>query len=827
MIFACSLLSACALTAATSETPGVTIRIWDIGDSMTTLHQLEPGQLPNAVMVVPTLDLAGPQDFRGFDDHFILMADGSLVISKPGTYEFELTSDDGSELWIAGTQVIDHGGLHSAEGKSGRIPLEIGTHPFQVKFFENTGDEVLALKWKPPLAHDFTVIPAEVLRTRLDPNMPSRPGRKKIVRPTLSRYPGHGSPLVAVHSGLKAHRHPVPGLDGSVTAMDWLADDRMVLLTDGGTLWLVRGMDRQTGELDLGVMAEGLDDPGGLVVADDGLWVIQREELTRLRDTTGDGRIDEYEAMATGWPVAGADRGPARGLVADGSDFLAMLGRTRDADGASVGSEHRGSVLRLSRDGSWEIIADGLVEPTGFVQDLPGNVAIIDPAATGGISMLHGRQDSPGRHGVVWPGADEGGPTSATHVSAGPWAGHVLACGGGGLHRMQLDDTGDGVQGTVFRCSQGLGDHVNAVATGPLGHTWVVGHHDDGPVIHRLEDSGHRPFEMTHVAAWANGLDVRFSHPVERVVASDPAAWHVRARDLGTGDVTRLAVEHATVRSGEESVFLSIPGLRPNTMVHVQLVGPWSSTGHGLPHSTDAWYTMHRVPRRHFSIDSSSSHRPPQANVLTPREEAEGWQLLFDGTSADHWRGFRKDTMPEGWSVIDGAIVRTGPGGDIITRDQFDDFELSLEWRVESAGNSGIFYNVDEGGNAVWATGPEMQVLDNKGHADGRSPLTSAGSNYALHPPAWDTTGPPGTWNRARIVMRGDEVEHWLNGVKIVEYVLSSPDWERRVADSKFRGMPDYGRRTRGHIALQDHGDVVAFRNLKIRPLGPVRSEQP
>ena len=152
-----------------------------------------------------------------------------------------------------------------------------------------------------------------------------------------------------------------------------------------------------------------------------------------------------------------------------------------------------------------------------------------------------------------------------------------------------------------------------------------------------------------------------------------------------------------------------------------------------------------------------------------------------------------------------------------MTVEEFDDFELSLEWKIAPGGNSGIFFNVDGTRSTPWETGPEMQILDNVSHADGKNALTSAGANYALHPPAFDTSAPAGSWNRARIIVRGNEVEHWLNGVRVVDYVLGSPEWQRRVADSKFRSMGGYGRRPAGHIVLQDHGDPVAFRNIRIR----------
>jgi cytochrome c len=402
----------------------------------------------------------------------------------------------------------------------------------------------------------------------------------------------------------------------------------------------------------------------------------------------------------------------------------------------------------------------------------------------------------------------------------GPWKGQLLVSDSvhGGLRRLQFDPHASGVQGCVFRLAQGLGSQVDHVAMDSQGTIWVIGHEGDESFMHQIDLDSGEVLEIERVKAFSNGLEVMFSGAVDPAVAADPASWHLQASSLGqVGDSSRIQVKQVMLLPGGRRVFLEITDLPARSLLHLQLFGPWLAGSNDVLHSNECWYTMREVPTRRFT-ETARSFRPVH-NSLTATQKAQGWKLLFDGESAEGWRGFRKQELPEGWSVIDGAIVRTGSGGDIITREQFDDFELSLDWKVQPGGNSGIFYNVTEDGGAVYSTGPEMQVLDNVGHADGGSPLTSAGANYALHSPAWDTTGPPGTWNRARIVMDGDRVEHWLNGVLLLEYVLNSPDWERRVADSKFNGMPDYGRRRSGHIALQDHGDVVAFRNLMIRRL--------
>jgi hypothetical protein len=208
-----------------------------------------------------------------------------------------------------------------------------------------------------------------------------------------------------------------------------------------------------------------------------------------------------------------------------------------------------------------------------------------------------------------------------------------------------------------------------------------------------------------------------------------------------------------------------------------------------------------------------------EPNRLTESERAAGWRLLFDGRTTGGWRGYRMPSVPAGWTVVDGALTRVGGGGDIVTVDQFGDFELALEWNVAPGGNSGIMYRVTEEYEESYKSGPEMQVLDDAGHADGQSRLTAAGADYGLYPSPAGVVRPAGEWNRVRIVVNGSHVEYWLNGTRTVEYELWSPDWEARVRNSKFAQWPNFGRARRGHVALQDHGDWVAYRNIKIREL--------
>ncbi|MCA8980589.1 MAG: DUF1080 domain-containing protein [Planctomycetes bacterium] len=207
-------------------------------------------------------------------------------------------------------------------------------------------------------------------------------------------------------------------------------------------------------------------------------------------------------------------------------------------------------------------------------------------------------------------------------------------------------------------------------------------------------------------------------------------------------------------------------------------------------------------------------------NTLTRAEANDGFQLLFDGSSTDRWRGFKKDGFPEGWVVEGDALARVASGGDIITRDEYDSFELRLEWKISPGGNSGIMWHVIESDDvqATYQSGPEMQVLDDAGYPD-IEPEHSAGACYALYPPSASAAAPVGEWNRVRLRVDHGHVTHWLNDVKLCEYDLWSDDWNARVQASKFSSMPHFAKARAGHIALQDHGDPVWYRNLRIKRL--------
>ncbi len=224
-----------------------------------------------------------------------------------------------------------------------------------------------------------------------------------------------------------------------------------------------------------------------------------------------------------------------------------------------------------------------------------------------------------------------------------------------------------------------------------------------------------------------------------------------------------------------------------------------------------------------LSVVIFSCSSEPKLNTLSKKEIKEGWELLFDGQSMDKWKMFNGGEVT-GWKIVDGEMQNSGVGsdhgGDIVTKKQYENFELYLEWKVTPQSNSGVFIHVQEGiTDAIYESGPEYQLIDDKGWPEKLEDWQLSGANYGMNPPEGAQVKPIDEWNTTQIIVKNPHVEHWLNGKKVVEYDLWSDDWKIRKASGKWAETPHYGEAKSGSIGLQDHGGLTMFRNIKIREI--------
>ena len=219
---------------------------------------------------------------------------------------------------------------------------------------------------------------------------------------------------------------------------------------------------------------------------------------------------------------------------------------------------------------------------------------------------------------------------------------------------------------------------------------------------------------------------------------------------------------------------------------------------------------------------SFTSNNMQKENTLTEKEKKEGWILLFDGSTMNGWRSY-KNKESEGWDVKNGELYCKAEGvtkrADLITNNAYENYELQIDWKIAPKKNSGIIYMVTEENGASYESGPEYQLIDDLGYPAKLNDKQLSGSNYDVHAPSAKTAKPAGEFNHTRIVINKGHVEHWLNGTKVVDYQLWTPEWEQLKANSKWKDVKPYGMSKSGHIALQDHGGGIAFKNIKLKPL--------
>jgi cytochrome c551/c552 len=697
-------------------------------------------------------------------------------------------------------------------------------------------------------------------------------------------------PPVALHPSLVSTPLDSEYFTPKVGGLAWLPDGRLAVATwdQDGAVFAVEGWRGPSENVKVTRIAEGLHEPLGLAVAEGALYVMQKQEITQLIDHDGDDWVDEYRTLTNDWRVTSNFHEFGFGLVSKDGHLYGALSVCVLSGGKSCRDQtpDRGKVFRASiASGDVEIIASGFRTPNGlalspsgelFVADNQGDwlpasklIHIREGAHYGWRAPGESRNLGPVTPPSLWLPQNEIGnsPTQPLFLDAGPYKGHVLFGDifNGGIKRAFLEEVEGELQGAAFHFTGGLEGPVNRLLASPGG--FIAGQIGQGGNwgetgkdrfgLESIQFKAETAFEPLRVLATPDGFDIHFSRPLAAGLTLDPGLfrmsdWYYVPSEIYGGpkyDLRDLTITRSTLSPDRRVASLVVKDLKPGRVVYLHLAPSIRSEAGESLWVNEAWYTLNAIPHSRRAIVDLPSVSGAMPNTLSQEERGQGWQLLFDGVSFAGWKIYgAPDSTIEHWEIEDGALKFTRDVGfagmiwnhlspfrqgavDLMTLDRFGDFDLSIDWMISPGGNSGIFYGVpNEASSLSWDFALEMQVLDDDSHIDGQIELHRAGDLYDLQS-LTSQTGPPitrpvGEWNRARIRVEQGHIEHWLNGYKTADILHASPAWDRAIAASKFDDTKGFGLAPSGHITLQDHGDVVWYRNIKIRPLHPSTPQQ-
>jgi type 1 glutamine amidotransferase len=696
--------------------PGLTFRVYEAGYPLERELVPQIDQSPNFDELRQEVLCSEPAHFGGFEDYFVVVVTAWLAIDAPGRYLFRTTSDDGSYLEIGGEQVLWNSGLHAPQAREGAIELEPGLHPLRLLMFENEGGQFLSLEWRPPGAEEFSALRGGALFTERGVTRVVAPGPKLFDTALGDLTPGDGLPLEACHPAWRVRPLRPAAFQPKVGALAWLPDGRLGVAcfdpkNDGkrqaepnGTLYALSNLGAEDPEqIQVETVAEGFVHPLGMVARGEWLYLVQREEVTRLRDGDGDGSYEVRETFARGWTSDNYHHFTF-GAALHGEHLYATLSTSIGSEeqvtaGAMVGingpnPERRGTLLRIDlREGLTpeervEYLAGGFRTPNGLLVLGDGTVLVADnqgawkPASRidhvrpghfyghynetrvhtatsypeGGAPALFAEQ--PETPPALWlpQGEVANSPTELIAVPSGPFAGQVLfgELKLGGIRRAQFETVDGVLQGAAFRFCQGFEGGVNRLLWAPDG-SLLVGMTGESATwswrgttfgLQRLEPTGASVFEFHSVSATPSGFRLSFTEPVD--AQSLAALGNYRVRQWRY----RATPEYGGSKLDEEE--LTVAALRPaddGRSVELDVPGlregfcVWLRAGlesaAGQPlWSPECWYTLNRIPGR----------ARPQ-----PPAPAERGVLLFSKTA-----GFRHDSIEEGLAALESIAAELG-----------------------------------------------------------------------------------------------------------------------------------------------------------------------
>lgn len=622
-----------------AEKPGIAINAYQFGDLVDDFPEINNEMLPTVSGSIQALHV-NESDFGPFKRNFVIHATGFINLKKTQNIVFRLVSDDGSRLFVDDKLVVDNGGNHGLSPKDGEILLKAGKHAFKVEYFQGGGGKGLSLQWQPHGAEEFSVIPPAIFAFKGADIKRIQQAPIAVEKETV---PGDAAPLEAVHPSFDLAQARPSSFEPKVGGMDFLADGRMVVSTwdSLGSIFLLDGVQENDSEaIKVKRIASGLAEPLGIKVVDNEIYVLQKQELTKLVDLDKDDIIDEYQTVCNGWKVSANFHEFAFGLAYKDGFFYGTLATAINPGGASTEPQipDRGKVVKISKDdGSFSFVASGLRTPNGVGFGADGELFIADNQGDWlpSSKILHLQEgawygsrsvDFEGTAGlkevqpVVWLPQDEIGnsPSQPAMLNVGPYKNQMIhgEVTHGGIKRVFTEKVAGVYQGAVFRFTQGLEAGINRLVWGPDGSLYVGGIGSTGNWGHygklsyglqRLTFNNVVAFEMLAVRARPNGVEIEFTEPLKEGVgakASDYTVkqwWYKPTEEYGGPklDEKSLPIKKVTVSADRKKVLLELAGMKPKHVVYLRLNKETilSSTDKDL-WTTEAWYTMTNIPSK-------------------------------------------------------------------------------------------------------------------------------------------------------------------------------------------------------------------------------------
>ncbi|HPF40844.1 MAG TPA: ThuA domain-containing protein [Phycisphaerae bacterium] len=685
--------------------PGVSYRAYQVAPGISRVCEPAPGQTPNVSERRDTIYFDGA-DF-GLEDDFIAVVTGYLNVEAPGVHTMRLTSDDGSILFIDNERVVWNQGPHSKQDADGAVRLDAGLHPLRILYFEGAVDQHLSLSWKRPDTDAFELVPSSALRTEKNITRVVSPGVKKTSMDVEGIRPGDGIPLESVHPGWRVETIHPDDFQPMVGCMAWLPDGRLlvgtfeprnngiILTRPNGTLWALSNLSAgDPNDIKVERLAEGFYHPLGACVVDGAIYVAQRDEITKLEDSDGNGTFETRTTLASGW-ISDNYHHFTFGLDHhDGYLYATLSVAMEYGDNELIEGEirgknypnppHRGDAMKINiRTGEIEYLAGGLRTPNGVLANPRGDVfvgenqggwtpaskinQIVKGAFYGHYNECGARTrrypasgapsdfvEHPVRLPALWLPQNElaNSPTSMLWIDAGPFKDQMLIgeLTMGGIRRANLEEVHGQLQGAVFRFTQGFEGGVNRLCRGPGGAIYVgcIGEYWDWAWrgtrtgLQRLVPTGAPVFEFHSMCARTDGFEIRFTDSVPRAMLETPSYYtmkqwrYVPTPEYGGPKVDEevLFVSKADAAADGKSVRITVPGLKPGRLVYLR-TDLRSETGERL-WSPEAWYTLNEIPGA-----ASRAERAAESNTKETRV------LVFSKTT-----GFRHESIPDGVRAI-------------------------------------------------------------------------------------------------------------------------------------------------------------------------------